>query len=90
MFGACFFISRRDYERLGGHKEVFNELIEDVVLAQKAGLLGIKVHNFAGKGVVTASLYPDGFKNVIEGWSRTFQLGARMISPFSFLLVFYG
>lgn len=89
MFGACVLISRKDYERLGGHKVVFDELIEDVLLAQKAASLNIKVHNFVGKGAVAANLYPDGLRDVIEGWAKTFPLGARLISLFSFLLVFF-
>lgn len=89
MFGACYGISRENYMKTGGHEGIKGEVLDDISLAKRAASLGLKVYNYYSRQLVSAYFYPGGIKEMIMGWTRNFPLGAKTISPVSFLMVFF-
>jgi glycosyltransferase involved in cell wall biosynthesis len=88
MFGDCILFGRDDYERIGGHKAVKDEILEDIALARLCREFDIEIRNFTGKDFLYAYMYPGGLKEVFFGWSKYFPLGYMAVSPLSFLLAF--
>lgn len=80
-FGACQVCSREDYFRVGGHRLVRREIVDDVALAREMGRRGVPAHNFIGEGVIRFRMYPGGFRDLAEGWTKNFAHGAMRTDP---------
>ena len=63
----CF--SRAGYEAIGGHKAVWNSLVEDVFLARAVKSAGLRIALVDGTDAVTCHMYT-GAKEVTEGFSK--------------------
>jgi len=77
LFGQCLLISREDYEKCGGHEKVRGEVLENLQLARHLNEAGIAVRSIPGRGIVNFRMYPEGFAQVIEGWTKGFASGAQ-------------
>ncbi|ACI19332.1 hypothetical conserved protein [Dictyoglomus thermophilum H-6-12] len=87
-FGPAMMISRKDYERIGGHKEVRNKIVEDMEFAKKCLEEGISVNNFLGGEYIKFRMYPHGIKDLFQGFSKNMAKGAFSINIVNFLLIF--
>lgn len=77
-FGPCVVCRRADYEAVGGHRAVRGEVVEDVALARRFHAHGYPVRLLAGRGTVRFRMYPGGFRQLVEGWTKNFGAGARL------------
>ena len=75
-FGPCMVCSREDYFRTGGHRLVRTEIIDDVALGREMNRRGVPSHNFIGQGTIAFRMYPDGLRDLVEGWTKNFAQGA--------------
>lgn len=75
--GTCLVVHRADYERLGGHHAVRREVAEDVELARLFRRNGLPVTLRVGRDLVRGRLYPEGLRQLVEGWSKTMALGLK-------------
>ncbi len=75
-FGACILTTAIDYQRVGGHAAVRGEIVEDVALAQRYRAAALPVTCLAGGDTVRFRMYPDGFAQVVDGWSKNMAAGA--------------
>ncbi len=92
-FGPSMMISREDYERVGGHKEVKEKVVEDLHFGNLCIKKGIPVNNFLGGEYIKFRMYPKGLKDLIEGFSKNSSQGLVSLSftKFLYLLMwFYG
>jgi 4,4'-diaponeurosporenoate glycosyltransferase len=82
-FGPCLLIDRCDYDAIGGHAHptVRRQVAEDVALARRMRALGRPVTVRAGGEVVRFRMYPEGLRQLIEGWTKMIGNGARLTSP---------
>jgi len=78
-FGPCMAMRRADYLRVGGHESVRSEVVEDVKLGRRFIAAGLPAAAFAGRGSITFRMYPSGFAQLAEGWSKNFATGAGSI-----------
>uniref|UniRef100_A0A7V4CMN5 Glycosyltransferase n=1 Tax=Fervidobacterium pennivorans TaxID=93466 RepID=A0A7V4CMN5_FERPE len=85
-FGPTIFTSRRDYEITGGHQAIKDSVLEDIKLGKLYINHGIKVTNFLGNHTIKFRMYPSGFKQLFEGFSKNMSPGATIGGLFSFLL----
>jgi 4,4'-diaponeurosporenoate glycosyltransferase len=79
-FGPCLVCCRQDYFDVGGHGRVRAEVVESMGLADAFREAGLPVSCYGGKGTVSFRMYPDGFRSMIDGFSRGFAEGANAIS----------
>lgn len=86
-FGPCLVTSRADYRSVGGHAAVRSEIIEDVALGQAYARAGLPVRAYGGGRQVSFRMYPEGFAQLVEGWSKNFASGAGAIAPWRLPLV---
>ncbi len=87
-FGPCFICRRSEYFEIGGHEAVKGEIIEDMALANLASKKGYKVNAFAGRGVISFRMYPEGISQLVEGWTKNFATGAVKTGFLLFLISF--
>jgi len=93
LFGPAMMISREDYERVGGHKEVKDKVVEDLHFGNLCIKKGIPVNNFLGGEYIKFRMYPKGLMDLIEGFSKNSSQGVMSLSfsKFLYLLIwFYG
>lgn len=67
--GQYLMIRRADYERIGGHKAVAGEVLEDVALARLAKQAGVRLHFASGHGIMRVRMYRT-FRAMWEGWTK--------------------
>jgi hypothetical protein len=67
--GQFLMIRRDDYMRIGGHKAVAGEVLEDVALAHIAKQAGVQLHFASGHGIMRVRMYRT-FGAMWEGWTK--------------------
>lgn len=77
-FGPCLLCRREDYRRTGGHGAIRESLVDDMAMARLFRDQGLPVHNFAGKNTVEYRMYPEGFKSLLEGWTKNIAAAASI------------
>ena len=76
LYGPVILMERADYWRVGGHEAVAGDIVEDVALGLKLKEVGLDYKTFIGDDDVTFRMYPDGFRALIQGWTKNFASGA--------------
>jgi len=72
-FGPVLAIRRDVYEQVGGHAAVRSMHTEDIGLARAVGATAL----FSGRPDTTFRMYPQGFRQLFEGWTRSIATGAN-------------
>jgi 4,4'-diaponeurosporenoate glycosyltransferase len=76
LFGQMLLVDRESYRRVGGHETVRGRVLENFWLAGKFRAAGISVRSVAGRGVFSFRMYPNGLRELVEGWTKGFASGA--------------
>lgn len=85
-FGPCIFFRKEDYLKINGHESSKGKVLEDISIGRKITGSGIKLKNYGGKGLIDFRMYPEGFKSLIEGYSKGFLIGAKSTSIFLLII----
>lgn len=86
LFGPFVLISRVEYHRSGGYESVKGQILETYWFAEQMRKVGIPLHCRGGRGVFTIRMYPNGWRDLIEGWTKGFASGAGQ-TPLPLLLL---
>ena len=70
-FGPVLAMQRRRYDEIGGHEAVRSRHTEDIGLARLVGGAVL----FTGRPDTTFRMYPDGWRQLVDGWTRTIAAG---------------
>ena len=86
-FGACLLTSRADYRAAGGHAGVRGAVLDDLALAAcyRAARLPVSING--GRGAISFRMYPLGFSQLVEGFTKNFATAARAVRPATAVLV---
>jgi 4,4'-diaponeurosporenoate glycosyltransferase len=76
LFGPCIVMRREYYLKFGGHEEVKGEVVEDLAIGNRLKKQKIPIHCYGGKNTISFRMYPNGIKELIDGWSKGFATGA--------------
>jgi 4,4'-diaponeurosporenoate glycosyltransferase len=88
LFGPVVAMKRQYYIESGGHEKVKGEILEDVAFGSELKKKGLEVHCLGGKDTISFRMYPNGIKELINGWSKGFAVGAVKTSiPVLILIV---
>jgi 4,4'-diaponeurosporenoate glycosyltransferase len=88
LFGPVVAMKRQYYVDSGGHEKVKGEILEDVALGYEFKKKGLEVRCLGGKDTISFRMYPNGIKELINGWSKGFAVGAVKTSiPVLILIV---
>lgn len=86
LFGQMLLVDRESCRRVGGHEAVKGRTLENFFLAQQFRAAGIPVRSATGRGVLSFRMYPNGLRELVEGWTKGFAAGAGQ-TPRSVLLL---
>ena len=89
LFGPLILISKNHYELIGGHEAIKDSIIEDVSMGQLLKEHHIPFSVFIGDEVISFRMYGNGFKGLVEGWTKNLASGALKTPWFRKLLVFF-
>ncbi len=93
LFGQCMLVEKTDYLKSGGHEAVKNKILENFFLAEKFRKNNVPINCVGGKGTLSFRMFPNGIRELIEGWSKAFAAGAGNTPGFvlfSIILWFFG
>ena len=80
--GALIAMRREDYERVGGHRAVRAEILEDQRLAERCKAEGLRVVQVLGQRLVRVRMY-DGYRASLRGFAKNtvdVHLGSRPLT----------
>jgi 4,4'-diaponeurosporenoate glycosyltransferase len=86
-FGPCLLCERETYFKIEGHSSAKGEIVEDLEIGKKFIKLKIPVFCFGGKGTINFRMYPDGIKSLVNGFAKSFTIGARSTSIINLIMV---
>jgi 4,4'-diaponeurosporenoate glycosyltransferase len=90
LFGPVVAIQRQYYVHSGGHSTVKGEILDDVAFGSELQKKGMEVHCLGGKRTISFRMYPNGIRDLINGWSKGFAMGAAKTStPLLIMIVLW-
>jgi 4,4'-diaponeurosporenoate glycosyltransferase len=87
LFGQSLIVSKKNYFEIEGHSSVKDKILENVFMAKKFKDAGVNLKCLGGKGTLSFRMYPDGFKALINGWTKAFAAGAGQTPFFNLLMI---
>lgn len=78
-FGPCVFTAAADYRLAGGHAAVHDQVVEDLALGAAYREAGLPVDGRLGLDTVGYRMYPAGFRQLVEGWTKNLAAGAGRV-----------
>jgi 4,4'-diaponeurosporenoate glycosyltransferase len=87
LFGQMLLVDRESYWCVGGHEAVKGRTLENCFLAQQFRAAGIPTRSATGRGILAFCMYPNGLRELVEGWTKGFASGAGQTPRRVLLLV---
>ncbi len=72
--GPFMLFKRDSYEKIGGHKGTYDEIVEDLALAKQIKDNNLKINFLIALEDISINMYKD-LNSLIEGWSKNWYLG---------------
>jgi Glycosyl transferase family 21 len=97
--GPFMLFRRAAYDRIGGHRAIADDLVEDVALARQIKAFGLNMRLMLGLGLVKVRMYQN-LAGLWEGWTKNLHMGTKrnvsstlliaVISVFVFVVPWLG
>jgi 4,4'-diaponeurosporenoate glycosyltransferase len=89
LLGQFMLIDRTAYQRVGGHEAVKGRILENFWLAEQLRAADVPLRCRSGRGAFAFRMYPQGIRELVEGWTKGFASGAGQ-TPRPLLLLVIG
>ena len=76
LFGQVVVMKKQHYLDSGGHDKVKGEILEDLAFGSELQKKGVEIHCLGGRSTISFRMYPNGIRELINGWSKGFAMGA--------------
>lgn len=86
-FGPCILCHKKDYFTVKGHESVRTTILENFALGKHFLKNNIPLTCYGGKKTLFFRMYPDGIKQLINGWTKSFATGASYTSTLAMILI---
>lgn len=86
-FGPCLVTRRADYERVGGHAARPGAVLDDASLARAYLRAGMQVRVLGGGALVRFRMYPGGWRELREGFTKNLAPGAGGVRALTLVLI---
>lgn len=80
-FGPVLVSSLADYDAVGGHASVRDDVVEDLAIARRYRAHDLPVGVLEGGRRIRFRMYPGGLRQLVEGWTKNFAVGATSTAP---------
>lgn len=87
LLGQFMLIERSAYQRVGGHEAVKGRILENFWLAEQLRAAAVQLRCRSGRGVFSFRMYPQGWRELVNGWTKGFASGAGQTPLLILLLV---
>ncbi len=88
LYGPVILISRRDYEKAGGHESIKTSVVEDMALGLQLKNAGLPFQLYIGNRDVSFRMYGGGLRSLLQGWVKNMATGAAKTPATVFIMVF--
>ncbi|WP_448522518.1 glycosyltransferase [Pseudothermotoga sp.] len=88
-YGPVIVVGRRDYEKTQGHAAFRDGVLDDIKLGRLFLQKGYRVENYLGGSLIKFRMYPQGFGQLLEGFSKNMALGASSSGAMFFLVLLW-
>ncbi len=82
LFGQSLLITKETYFAVGGHASVRGFILENLHLAQLLRSSGIHTLCMGGRGALHMRMFPEGFRQMSDSWTKAFVHGAAASGGF--------
>jgi len=90
LLGPVVVMKKQYYADSGGHEKVKGEILDDVAFGSELQKKGMELNCLGGKNTIAFRMYPNGLKELINGWSKGFAMGAvKTSTPLLILIVLW-
>ena len=90
LLGPAVIMKKQYYADSGGHEKVKGEILDDVAFGAELQKQGMELNCLGGKSTIAFRMYPNGLKELINGWSKGFAMGAvKTSTPLLILIVLW-
>lgn len=86
-FGPCMLCAKDDYMEVGGHASVRGAVMDDLALGNEFQEKGLPVKCMSGSGTAWLRMYPEGFRQLVQGYSKSMASGSVSTHPIVMLLI---
>jgi 4,4'-diaponeurosporenoate glycosyltransferase len=85
-FGPCLVCRKDEYMACGGHAAVREMILDDFALGDLFIRKKLAVTGYGGYGLIHFRMYPEGFGQLAEGWTKNIASGAKRTHPLLLLM----
>ena len=86
LLGQFLLIDRAAYQRAGGHEAVKGRILENFWFSKQLRNANVPMRCRSGRGVFSFRMYSEGWRQLVEGWTKGFASGAGQ-TPLPILLL---
>lgn len=86
-FGPCIMLNKEEYFRTGGHSAISGAVMDDLALGVLYQKNDLKTVGMSGRGLISFRMYPEGFRSLFEGWTKSFGTASSSTHPFVFAMI---
>ncbi|MFD1334108.1 glycosyltransferase [Oceanobacillus iheyensis] len=86
-FGPTIICSKEDYFNSGGHFKYRDSVMDNFGLAKAIEEKGLPIHCYLGKQTIHFRMYPNGIKQLVEGWTKSFATASESTHPLVMTLI---
>lgn len=86
-FGPCVLCNKEEYMAIGGHASVKGAVMDDLALGKEFQKKQLPVRCYSGRGIAWLRMYPGGFGQLIQGYSKSMAAGSTATHPLVMLLI---
>ena len=86
LLGQFLLIDRAAYRRAGGHEAVKGRILENFWFSRQLRKANVPMRCRSGRGVFSFRMYSEGWRQLVEGWTKGFASGAGQ-TPLPVLLL---
>lgn len=80
-FGPCILCNREDYQLSGGHEAIKEALMDDLAIGKAFQKQNLPVYCYSGRNEIQFKMYPEGLRQLVEGWTKSFAIGSADTHP---------
>lgn len=80
-FGPCILCNGEDYQLSGGHEAIKEALMDDLAIGKAFQKQNLPVYCYSGRNEIQFKMYPEGLRQLVEGWTKSFAIGSADTHP---------
>jgi 4,4'-diaponeurosporenoate glycosyltransferase len=88
-FGPCLMCRKDEYMAVGGHAAIRGAILDDLALGNLFMQAALPVSGYGGRGLIHFRMYPQGFAQLFEGWTKNFASGATRTHPWLMVMIVF-